>query len=425
MAPETQQRVAVIGAGIIGVCSALELQKRGYRVTLLDARDPAAGASAGNCGLMAVGAVVPFAKPGTFKKVPGWLLDAKGPLSIRPSYLPTLLPWMTRFLMAARPSRVKASSLGLAALTERALGAYEPWLEAAGIRDIIKPQETLVVYETEADFHQDRADLEMRRELGFEHDYVSHDELRTLEPDLADDFACAVRLKGWVYFADPARLVRSLHGLFLEQGGRFVAGRVEGIDHDNGVATSLRVEGQEDMTADHVVVAAGAWSRTLAAGLGDAVPLEALAGYSTTVGDSGVRLRHPITYSAGGFVVTPMEGGLRIGGTIEMGGLDHSPDFRRARTIAQQARRLFPGIASVEGKEWMGYRPFLPDTLPVIDRASRCQNVVYAFGHGQVGITMGAITGQLVAQLVAGEPTDIDLRPYSARRFLTLSSRRN
>jgi len=224
-------------------------------------------------------------------------------------------------------------------------------------------------------------------------------------------------LKGWYYVSDPARLVNELYNYFITQGGSLITGEVTTINRDHHQANSINVQGYGELTADHFVLAAGAWSKKLAAELGDKLPVEALAGYATTVADSGVELRHPITYAAGGFVVTPMEGGLRIGGTIEMAGLDSKPNYQRAKVIAQKTQRIFPSIKSIEGVEWMGYRSFMPDTLPVIDRASTCSNVFYAFGHGQIGLTTGAITGQLVAQMVAQEPTSIDIKPYSAKRF--------
>ncbi|MCM0613616.1 FAD-binding oxidoreductase [Marinobacter sediminum] len=417
MTSSNQQSVVVIGAGIIGVCAALELQKRGYAVTLVESKYPAAEASSGNCGLLAVGSVVPFSKPGTFKKVPGWLLNTKGPLSIRLGYLPKLMPWIIRFLMAAKPSRIQEIGEALATLTAQAGDAYQPWLEEAGISDIVKPYETLVVYETEAEYQDDLPNLEMERALGYDHEHLTGRQLQELEPSIAADFACAVKKKGWYYFSDPERLVRSLYDLFMRKGGAAITGKVRNLNTDGQRVRAVSVDGGEEVQADHIVIAAGAWSRKLAEELGDAVPVEALAGYSTTVTDAGIDVQHPVTYAAGGFVITPMEGGLRIGGTIEMGGLDSSPNFDRAKVIAEKAKRVFPSLKSIEGEEWMGYRSFMPDTLPVIDRASRFPNVYYAFGHGQIGITTGAITGRLVAQLVAGEETSIAMKPYSVSRF--------
>ncbi|EMP56947.1 FAD dependent oxidoreductase [Marinobacter santoriniensis NKSG1] len=407
----------VIGAGIIGVCSALELQKRGFQVTLVEADRPAAGASEGNCGLLAVGSVVPFSKPGTFKKVPGWLLNKNGPLSIRWNYFPKLIPWFLEFLKASRASRIQEISQGLAALTEHAFDAYEPWLEEAGIKDLLKPHETLIVYETEQEYRDDVANLQIEKDLGFDYEELSKSRLRELEPSLSDQFACGVRLKGWYYFADPKRLVTSLYDLFVRKGGTVVTGTVTSINVENGRATSVNFCGQPPESFDNVVVAAGVWSRKLADKLGDKLPVEALAGYSTTVSDPGIEVKHAITYAAGGFVITPMESGLRIGGTIEMGGVDSKPDFGRAKVIAEKAKRVFNGLKNVSGTEWMGYRSFMPDTLPVIDRASSASNVFYAFGHGQIGITTGAITGRLVAEMVGREQTSIGLAPYSARRF--------
>lgn len=417
MQSKEQQSVLVIGAGIIGVCSALELQKRGFQVTLVEAERPAAGASEGNCGLMAIGSVVPFSKPGTFKKVPGWLLNKNGPLSIRWNYLPKLLPWFVEFLKSSRASRLTEISEGLAALTRHAFEAYEPWLDEAGIKDLLRPYETLIVYESEREFQDDVANLEIEKNHGFDYEELSRSRLKELEPDLSDAFACGVRLKGWYFFADPKRLVTSLFDLFVKKGGSVITGKVTSINVENNRATSVSIDGLEPGNFDNVVVAAGVWSRKLAGKLGDKLPVEALAGYSTTVADPDIKIKHAITYAAGGFVITPMESGLRIGGTIEMGGVDSKPNYDRAKVIANKAKQVFTGLNNVSGTEWMGYRSFMPDTLPVIDCAPSASNVFYAFGHGQIGITTGAITGRLVAEMVGGEQTSIGLAPYSARRF--------
>lgn len=412
-----QQSAAVIGAGIIGVCTAIELQRRGIQVSLIEQETPAAGASSGNCGLLAIGEVVPFSKPGAMKKIPGWLLNPEGPLVIRPHYFMKLIPWFARFLMAAKPGRVAEIGEGLAALTRQAASSYEELLAITGIKDMLRENEALLVYDHENEFEQDRLTWKMKADLGFEFERLSPEQLKIIEPALADDFACAVLLKGWRSFADPKRLVDQLVEYFVAEGGKLLQAEVQGFDCRDGEVKALRLAGNENYTADHFVVAAGAWSGRLTRLLGDKLPVEALAGYATTVSQPDISLQHPVIYTNGGFVVTPMEHGLRIAGTSEMGGVHRSPNFSRAKIIAKKALRLFPGLKNNQGEEQMGFRSFMPDSLPVIDKASVYSNVIYAFGHGQIGLTTGAITGKLVAQLMTHETTSVDMQPYSVKRF--------
>ena len=412
-----QQSAAVIGAGIIGVCTAIELQRRGMRASLIEQEAPAAGASSGNCGLLAIGEVVPFSKPGAMKKIPGWLLNPEGPLVIRPQYFMKLIPWFARFLMAAKPRRVAEIGEGLAALTRQATSSYEELLASAGIKDMLLDNETLLVYDHENEFEQDRLTWKMKADLGFEFEKLSPEQLKVKEPALAEDFACAVLLKGWRSFADPKRLVDQLVAHFVAEGGELLQAQVQGFDCQNGQVKALKLAERADFVADHFVIAAGAWSGLLTRQLGDKLPVEALAGYSTTVSQPDISLQHPVIYTNGGFVVTPMEHGLRIAGTSEMGGLHNSPNFSRAKIIAKKALRLFPGLKKNQGDEWMGFRSFMPDSLPVIDKASVYNNVAYAFGHGQIGLTTGAITGKLVAQLITNETASLDMQPYSVKRF--------
>lgn len=411
------ENVTIVGGGIIGVASALALQAEGMSVTLVDRGNLEAAASYGNCGLLAVGEVVPISKPGTLARVPGWLMDPKGPLHVRPGALLPQLPWLMRFLLAGRASRVKEIAIGMAPLLRRAEQDWQALLSDASMPDALVRSENIIAYNAPADYEGDRFTWAMRAVHGFSHRFVDTEELRQMEPALGGPIRCAALAKGWLQFSDPGQILLSLQQLLVSRGGTILSGDVVKIEVADGRATVIQLAGGEKVPVDRLVIAAGAWSGKLARDLGLRIPVAALQGYHHQLPDAGVNLNRPILYSNGGFVLTPLSTGLRIGGTIEIAGHDPRPDFRRADILAEKARAVLPGLDTTGGKQWMGPRPFMPDTMPVIGRAPNHSNVVLAFGHGQVGQTLGATTGCLVADLVTGRRPSVDLSAYSPTRF--------
>lgn len=409
--------VTIIGGGIVGVCAAIALQDEGYAVELVDRGRDTEGASYGNCGLLAVGEVVPIAKPGVLPKIPKWLLDPEGPLFVRPKQMIGQMPWLLRFLWSSRRRRVLEIAEALAPLTRRAEDDYRALLSQAGIAGGLVPAENLMAFDSKADYEADRFSWDLRTRHGFAHRFLSASELRSLEPALGGPITCGVLLEGWFQFSDPGLVRRRLAEFFVQRGGSLRTGSVEAIETDGDRATAVRLASGESLPVKRLVLSAGAWSGKLARHLGLRIPVAALQGYHHHVADPGVSLNRAVLYANGGFVLTPMESGLRIGGTIEVAGLDPKPNFARADIIARKATAVLPGLNISGGVQWMGPRPFMPDTLPVIDRAPGHDNVVLAFGHGQVGMTLGATTGRLVADLIAGRPPAIELAPYRAARF--------
>ena len=409
--------VTIIGGGIIGTCAAIALQDEGLSVEIVDRGDPRAAASWGNCGLLAVGEVVPISKPGILPKIPKWLLDPEGPLFVRPKALGPSLPWLLRFLHAGRRSRVLEIARAMAPLTLRAEADYRELLGRTGLSDNLVPTENVMAFNARSDFEADAFAFDLRRQHGFQHEFLTTDELRQMEPSLAGPITCGVLLRGWLQFSDPGLMVERLRGWFLARGGTVRAGRVERIEAAGGKATAICLADGERLPVKQLVLAAGAWSAKLARDLGTRVPVAALQGYHHHISNPTVTVNRPILYANGGFVLTPMESGLRIGGTIEIAGLDPKPNFARAEVISRKAKTVLPGLDISNGTKWMGPRPFMPDTLPVIGRAPHQENVVMALGHGQVGMTLGATTAKLVADLVTRRKPAIDLVPYRADRF--------
>jgi D-amino-acid dehydrogenase len=408
--------VTVVGGGIIGICSALALQERGHDVEIIERKAPGAGATFGNCGLLAAGEIVPISKPGVLKKIPKWLLDPEGPLHVRRGALREL-PWLLRFLWSGRLPRVREIARALERLTARAQTDYAELLGKAGLASNLLAAENLVVFESKADYEADRFSWDLRRSLGFDHEFLTREDLKRIEPELGGPITCGIIARRWVHFSDPHLMAARLANTFVARGGSVRIASVAGIAISGDRAAALTLDGGETVPVRTLVVAAGAWSRRLVADLGLRTPLAALQGYHFHVPRPGIRLEHAVLYANGGFVITPLETGLRLAGTIEISGLDAAPDYRRADVLARKAACLLPNADLSEGEKWMGPRPFMPDTVPVLGRAPHQRNVVLAYGHGQLGVTLGATTGRIVADLVDGRSSIVDLNPYRPTRF--------
>jgi D-amino-acid dehydrogenase len=413
---ETAKTVVVIGAGAVGVCSALYLQRDGHRVILIDREGPGEGASFGNAAVIGEEAVVPVATPGIVWKVPGMLTDPLGPLAIRWSYLPHLAPWLLRFVAASRKQEVERISSALASLMKDNLAAYRPLIESAGEPDIIRRTGWLCPYETAAGLESYRPMLDLQRRRGVELQEIPAEEIRQLEPTLGGRFHRAIYYPNVGFAANNYRLVLLLAETFQREGGELRQAEVRDFDlGEEGPRAVLTADGP--ISCDHVVVAAGAWSKSLAAKLGSRVPLDTERGYHVHLPNPGITPRVAMYSTEKGFAITPLEDGLRAAGTVELGGLKAPPNWRRAEVLHKHLKTWFPEVNDEGARRWMGFRPSMPDSLPVISRAPKHPKAVFAFGHGHCGLMMGARTGRLVADLVAGRDPDVDISPFRADRF--------
>ncbi|AMJ60479.1 NAD(P)/FAD-dependent oxidoreductase [Bosea sp. PAMC 26642] len=409
-------KVAIVGAGIVGVAVAHALLDEGHKVLIIDRHGPAFGPSRGNAGWMAHTDILPIASPKNLRQVPKFLFDPLGPLSIRPAYLPKLLPWLVRFLLAARPDAYERSIRGLAALQQRALPAWLARAELTGLNHHIHRKGGLYAFTDKAAFDEAGKIARRQAEFGIRVEMIDAPELRRLEPALKDRFVGAAFHPDTAHISDPLQLTLALFEAAVARGATFEKADVTNIS--TGERPALIGPDGWQRVVDKVVMAAGAWSRPLAAALGDTVPLDTERGYNVSFpGVTGLTSR-PIGFEGHGFVMTPLESGLRIGGAVEFGGLDAAPNHARTRALYDKASTLVGGLPRFEsGTLWMGFRPSLPDSLPVIGRASRNHNVVYAFGHGHYGMTQSAATASLVVDLVAGREPALDMSYYSPRRF--------
>ncbi|MDU6431394.1 MAG: FAD-dependent oxidoreductase [Pantoea sp.] len=413
-----QQQSVVIGGGIVGVCCALYLQKEGHQVWLIDPAAPGDSTAKWSCGQMAVSEIIPLSKPGILKRIPGWLLDQTGPLALRPAAVPSILPWFLRFVGNARPSRINAISQAMATLTREVYNDFAALLALCPDKTLLGQRPVIEVFDTPHGLAAEREHLELRERLGFKAEMLDAGAIGELEPVLAGKFSHGVLFPDWCAVSDTKGFIAALTEAFVRQGGIRIDTEAAAILEAQGVATGVTLQDGRTLSADHVVVAAGTGSRRFFSQLGVRVPLTGISGYQALLPQPEVEFRHSVIYADGGFCFTPMTRGLQIGGTIEFAGADARPDFRRAEIILQKARRLLPQLNDTAKEFGVGHRPFLPDTKPIIDRSRRLQNVLMAFGHGQLGLTLGATTGRLIADLAAKRSTAQDLTPFSAYRFM-------
>jgi D-amino-acid dehydrogenase len=417
--PATEQScdVMVIGAGIIGVAISLRLRQEGREVLLIDRECVAAQASRGNAGALAFSDVLPLASPGILRRAPRWLMDPLGPLAIRPRYLPRLLPWLFRFWRASRRDRVRAGTAAQAALMDLSAVETPLLLAAAGASHMLRSDGVLHLYESEAELRASQPGWQARAEHGIAFTHLHGPQaIAELQPGLSPALVAATFVPGWKTVSDPLRVTEALAGEFERRGGRIR--RADAVALAPGLdGVKVQVRDGAALVAHGVVIAAGAWSHRLARTLSEHIPLETERGYNTTLPVGAFDLKRQLTFGGRGFVVASLACGVRVGGAVEFAGLDAPPNFARAAAMLGLAKRFMPGLRTEGGREWMGFRPSLPDSLPAIGRAAADERVVYAFGHGHLGLTQAAATARLVADIIAGRQPPLDLAPFRPQRF--------
>jgi D-amino-acid dehydrogenase len=416
--------VVVIGAGIVGAASAVELLRDGHRVTILEPGPPGGeqAASYGNGTMLSPASVVPMSQPGIWRKVPGYLSDPLGPLAIRWAYLPKLAPWLWRFVRAgSTPAKLRRTAKALRTLLADCPELHRRLAEEAGVGDLIRRQGMLHIFPDRAAFEAEAFAWELRRENGVRWLELSSDELRQREPALDRRYTFGVFIEDGGQCIDPGAYVAALVAHAEAQGAARRQGAATGFAMAGGRLKAVKVEGQADIACDRAVISAGARSRALAAAAGDRVSLETERGYHVVIKDPAIAPRYPTMPSDGKManVMTPQ--GLRLAGQVELAGLDAAPNWQRADILRDFALRTWPGLPrdlpADRLKVWMGHRPATPDGLPCIGPASGCADIVHAYGHGHIGLAGGAMTGRLVADVVGGLPPTIDIAPFSPQRF--------
>lgn len=417
MDSRSKDEVTVVGAGIIGLACAYYLRGEGLDVTVVDPNEIGSGASGGNAGGFGVSEVVPLAKSVSFSRIVKWLLQPGSPLVIRWSHLPRLAPWLVRFLMSARPAEVERLTAAMASLCDRTYPDYEPLMEGAGLRDMVRMAGAISLYRTQGRYLADQDNWQLRGRHGVKFEPLDRRGIHEREPDVSAAFPYGVLHSEWGHVTDPAEFTRRIARAFIRHGGRIVQEKAVAIHHADGKAQRIELEGGGSMPVDRLVIAAGAWSGKLTAMLGVRVPLETERGYHVMLPCSNVSLKCELIHADEGFVITPMAAGLRIAGTAELAGLDTPPRFARARILVDKAKEIFPHLDSAGATFWMGNRPSLPDSLPVIGSVPGLPNVFLAFGHGHVGLTLAGVTGRIIRDLICDRPLPLDIAPFSVERF--------
>lgn len=410
------RRAIVIGAGIVGVSTALELQKRQWSVTLVDRLAPGEGCSFGNAGILAAQAVVPVPMPGLMSKAPSMLFDPESPLKWRLSSLPSTLPWLLEFRKACNAAKATRTADAMKALYNSSVELHEAFAREAGVMDLINPGRYLYVSRNAAGIDTEKGlSWTLRRERGAEIEVFRGAALREVEPELAPDYQIGVRVGPMAFTLNPFRLTQSYARLFEKKGGTIERADVSALKPDGARVAVETSAGR--LEAETVVVAAGAWSLKLVKPLGLDLLLVAERGYHMTFPHAGIKLNHVISELDRQFAVTPMEMGLRVAGTEELGLADDPPAWRRAEVLKKQATRMFPNARLTDGSQWMGPRPGTPDSLPAIGPLPGHPNIFIAAGHGHLGLTGGPNTGRIVASMASGERLNIPLEPYAPDRF--------
>jgi len=411
-----RETVVVIGAGIVGVCTAWHLSRRGADVLLIDRDEPGLGCSCGNAGAVSFGSVAPLAMPGVMRDALRMLLDPAAPLRIPLHYLPEAAPWLWRFVRAARLDHVQRIAGTLSTLLAHSMEKHVELLREIGAPELIRRSGQLYLYPDDKWLAKDNMSWALRRDHGLRVERLGRADIVALEPEVGPDYGIGLFTPDQGMSINPYRQVTVIAADFARHGGRIVRDRVVAIEV---AADRVRAVRSETATypADHVVVCAGAWSTELLAALGYAIPLESQRGYHVTIASPGIDVTRTVVAADRKVFLTPMEGGLRVAGTVEFGGLDQAPTRKRAEYLVRDLARVFPraNIPS-DWTYWMGHRPCLPDSLPVMG-PSRHRGLWLNFGHGHLGLTMSATSGDILARAICGEPSNIDLAPLSFARF--------
>ena len=405
--------IAVIGAGVIGLAVAEALLAEGHEVTLIDPAPPGMGASYGNAGTIADYAVMPVGTPDVLRNLPSLLFDKDSPLAIRRAALASLAPWLLRFARQSLPAAAARNASAIAALVADACLRWEELASRIGGAQILQRRGCLYIYETAQGFQAAQADIAFRKTIGISAEMISPQALAAMEPTLPEVAGGATFFPKAVFLSDPGQMVQLLAEHVLAQATFVQAAATE--LHRNAGGVQIRGAGFQ-LQARKVVIAAGAHSRALARAAGDRVPLDTERGYHLEWDMPTPRLSRPTCPTSRGFYLCPMQGRLRVAGTVELGGLTAPPSPHRLEKLAEGARAIFPDLGAPD-RSWMGFRPSMPDSLPVIGRSAAGAEVIHAYGHGHIGLTLAPITASIVSDLVAGRPSAIDISAYRATRF--------
>jgi D-amino-acid dehydrogenase len=408
--------VIIVGGGIIGINAACFLGEAGFAVTVIDRDGICKGTSSGNASALAFSDVMPMAHKGMLKNVPRWLMDPLGPLSIPPSYFLTILPWLLRLVRESSPAKRAQSVAAQVAMMRLSEKETLALAGRAGLQYMIRTDGSLELYSSEKAFQNALPGWELRKTYGVPFEHVRGRRLAELQPGLSPSIVAGTFSPSWRTLSNPNDYSMALWSYAEKLGAKFIRGTATSLNPGTDIASLTLADGSH-MQADYLINAAGAWSHILAATIGENIPLETERGYNTNLPSSAFDAKRMLIFSSDAFVLTPLSTGIRIGGAVELAGLDAKPNYRRSEAMLEKAKRYLPDLKTDGGVQWMGYRPSLPDTLPAIGVSKISPRIIHAFGHGHLGLTQSAATGRLLCDLISGETPSLDITPFNPQRF--------
>ena len=414
---DSKVSIAVVGAGVVGLCTALEAQRKGYQVTLFDRDEPGLGASFGNAGYLATELIEPLSNPQTLRSAIALLLNPNGPLSLPLPYLHRITPWLVRFILAAKSRPLADSRKGLMQLNKTAVAAWKRCLDDIGASEQIVKSGYMLVWESSSKRHEALQHQRWLSENGIVTELVEGATLAEREPALVNTVSHALFFPDAYRVREPYELCVMLFSVFMARGGHFVQQEITAIEASAGEVALCRFS--DKYRYANAIICTGAWSKQLLQSVGLSVPLEAERGYHLTIPEAGKMLNNSIGSAERKFVMGPLDSGLRVVGISQLGGLQLGPFKHCFDILRHHSRKLLPGLShdSLSDSAWMGHRPTLPDSLPVIDRHPQYPHLLFAFGHQHLGLTQAAVTAELVVQLLRNEESEIDLTLYRVNRF--------
>ena len=406
--------VGIVGAGIQGVCIGYQLIKKGIPVTLFDKNEPGSMSSYGNAGHFSPYAVIQLNRPDILRDIPKMLFSSYGPLALKWNYIPKMIPWILRYLKHSNKKSMLHTTKYMHQILDLSLDAYEELFKEIDITNLVDRKGIIYVW-TNENLKSRNMEIKVREELGIKQTLLKKKEILDLEPNLNPVFDGGVFYDYAYHARDPKGILNKIFDLFLERGGKFIKAEVKKIKQINDNQTEIFTE-EKNYKYEKTVLASGAFSKKLTDQLGENIPLDTERGYHVHFEGQENLLKRPVIFLDRGFGMTPMNQGLRAVGTVELGGLNNPISKKRIDYIVKCAKELLPQLNDFKD-EWLGFRPTLPDFLPVIGPSLKNNNIIYAFGHHHLGWTLGAITGKIVSKIVVEEKTNLDLSPYSSKRF--------
>ena len=410
------KNLAIIGAGIQGICNALFLQKKGYVVNLFDKEEPGCSASYGNAGHFSPYASLQLNRYDVLSDVPSMLTNSRGPLALKWNYIPKMIPWLSKFVLNCSHKKMMYTAKYMHQILDLSLSAYDELFDEINLEGLVENNGIMYVWENKG-IKSRELEIKIRNELGIKQKILNKKEVHDLEPNIKPFYSGGVFYEYARHAKNPKKIAQKLFKNFLDNGGKFEKIYIKDINFDN--KKPILITDKSKLKFDKLVIACGAFSKKLTDKLKEKIPLDTERGYHIHFKNYSHLVSRPVVWADRGFGVTPMEQGLRVVGTVELGGLENPLSKSRIKNLILNAKDMLNGIPDNEehDDEWLGFRPTLPDFLPVIGQSKNYENVFYSFGHHHLGWTLGAISGKIVSKMIVGEKTNLDLSPYSSSRF--------